>query len=141
MGCDANYLWMVVESFHYRGGVVVMITRRKEIELDDLYKFANSCSHTFLDRTVGKEMSCKIVNELIQYKKIEEELGIDLVKLIECIRNEKGIWKRENGDGKLINTRCMLTCEFGYWRVYDKETVYDLKDYGKTWALTKEELL
>ena len=82
-----------------------------------------------------------IVNKLGKLEDIEEELGIDLIKLIECIRNEKGIWKRENGDGKLINTRCMLTCEFGYWRVYDKETVYNLKDYGKTWALTKEELL
>ena len=81
-----------------------------------------------------------IYEKLHDLEDIEEELGIDLIKLIECIRNEKGIWKRENGDGKLINTRCMLTCEFGYWRVYDKETVYDLKDYGKTWALTKEEL-
>ena len=117
-----------------------MITRRKEIELDDLYKFANSCSHTFLDRTVGKEMSCKIVNELIQYKKIEEELGIDLIKLIECVRNEKGIWKKDF-DGGLINTRCMLACYFGRWQIYDKENIYDLKDYGKTWALTREELL
>lgn len=89
--------------------------------------------------TTGEDIG-KAYPKLGQLEDIEEELGIDLVKLIECIRNEKGIWKRENGDGKLINTRCMLTCEFGYWRVYDKETVYDLKDYGKTWALTKEEL-
>ena len=76
------------------------------------------------------------------YKDIEEELGIDLPKLFDCIRSGKGIWKRKYGDGnELINTRCMLTCEFGYWRVYDKETIYELKDYGKTWALTKEELL
>lgn len=79
--------------------------------------------------------------KLSQLEDIEEELGIDLIKLFDCIRNGKGIWKRKYGDSnELINTRCMLTCEFGYWRVYDRETIYELKDYGKTWALTKEEL-
>ena len=86
-------------------------------------------------RIIGLEV------ELQKYKDIEKELGIDLIGLFDCIRNEKGIWKRKYGDGnELINTRCMLTCEFGNWRVYDKETVYELKDYGITWALTKEEL-
>lgn len=80
-----------------------------------------------------------IYNKLHDLEDIEDELGIDLIKLFDCIRNEKGIWKKEP-DGNLINTRCMLTCEFGYWRVYDKETIYEIKDYGKTWALTKEEL-
>lgn len=78
--------------------------------------------------------------KLCQLEDIEDELGIDLIKLVECIRNEKGIWKKDFNGG-LINTRCMLTCYFGKWQIYDKENIYDLKDYGKTWALTKEELL
>lgn len=78
--------------------------------------------------------------KLCQLEDIEDELGIDLVKLIECVRNEKGIWKKDFNGG-LINTRCMLTCYFGKWQIYDKENIYELKDYGKTWALTKEELL
>ena len=80
------------------------------------------------------------IKELETKNQLEEELGIDLVKLIECVRNPKGIWKKEPS-GKLFNTRCMLACYFGRWQIYDQETIYDLKDYGKTWALTKEELL
>ena len=80
------------------------------------------------------------INKLGQLEDIEEELGIDLAKLIKCIRSEKGIWKKDFNGG-LINTRCMLACYFGRWQIYDKENIYDLKDYGKTWALTEEELL
>ena len=80
------------------------------------------------------------LSKLGQLEDIEEELGIDLIKLIECIRNEKGVWKKDFNGG-LINTRCMLACYFGKWQIYDKENIYELKDYGKTWALTKEELL
>ena len=93
------------------------------------------------DYIYGDDDINSIVYKLGQLEDIEEEIGIDLIKLFECIRNEKGIWKRKYADSdELINTRCMLTCEFGYWRVYDKETIYELKDYGKTWALTEEEL-
>ena len=122
-------------SIHYCGGVVVMITRRKEIELDDLYKFANSCSHTFLDRVVGKEMSCKIVNELIQYKKIEEELGIDLIMLFKALKD--GFFDK-NGEYHHFSNLLVSLDEIG--DCYDKQS-FNLKDYGKTWALTKEELL
>ena len=137
MGCDTNYLWIVVESVHYRGGMVVMITRKKEIELDDLYKFANSCSHTFLDRVVGKEMSCKIVNELIQYKTIEKELGIDLITLFKALKN--GFYTKTArytgyGMGVSIEKKCL-------WREEWQDDIYYFKDYSKTWALTKEELL
>ena len=82
----------------------------------------------------------EIATKLGQLEDIEEELGIDLVKLIECIRNEKGIWKKDLA-GNLFNTRCILTCYFGRWQIYDKDIIYDLNDYGKTWSLAKEELL
>ena len=81
-----------------------------------------------------------IYDKLFDLEDIEEELGIDLVKLIECIRNEKGIWKKDLA-GNLFNTRCILTCYFGRWQIYDKDIIYDLNDYGKTWSLAKEELL
>ncbi len=112
-----------------------MITRRKEIELDDLYKFANSCSHTFLDRIVDKEMSCKIVNELIQYKKIEEELGVDLVTLFKALKD---------GFVDCLNEyHHFSNLYFSDEEIFDGYThqSYNIKDYGKTWALTKEELL
>ncbi len=95
-----------------------------------------------IDNSLGNEIAIvgKTADKLGQLEDIEEELGIDLITLIKCIKSEKGIWKKDL-DGNLFNARCMLTCYFGRWQVYDKGIIYDLKDYGKTWALTKEELL
>lgn len=73
----------------------------------------------------------------------EEELGIDLSTLFKALKN--GIYdKVENR-----NVSVYLT-----WHNYLKEIVlfyddlnpyysgcYQFKDYGKTWALTKEELI
>ena len=94
------------------------------------------------DRYEGIESSEfeRICDELIEYKSFEEELGIDLITLFKAISNEKGIWKKVYGTKDFVNTRAMLTCEFDKWRIYDKEWIYELKDYGKTWALTKEKL-
>ena len=77
------------------------------------------------------------VDKLGQLEDIEEELGIDLITLFKAISNEKGIWKKVYGTKDFVNTRAMLTCEFGKWRIYDKEWIYELKDYGKTWWLEK----
>lgn len=94
-----------------------------------------------LDGTLREYEKEKLAFEKLEkIEDLEEELGIDLIELIKCIRNEKGIWKKDFNGG-LINTRCMLACYFGRWQIYDKENIYDLKDYGKTWALDKEDLL
>lgn len=77
------------------------------------------------------------IDKLGQLEDIEKELGIDLITLFKAISNEKGIWKKVYGTKDFVNTRAMLTCEFGKWRIYDKEWIYELKDYGKTWWLEK----
>ena len=91
----------------------------------------------------------KVYNKLSNLEDIEEELGIDLITLFKAI--EKGIF---------VNTDKMYNSEF-VKKVLDKRKKYKpnfdfidkdlevedfygisvhLKDYGKTWALTKEEL-
>lgn len=95
-----------------------------------------------------------------QIKNIEEELGIDLITLFKALRN--GVWikifpKLKNG-GSVIHVPCGLAIveigggvgkTFGLefyintkrrYLVLDTRRDNDLKDYGKTWALTKEEL-
>lgn len=109
------------------------LTRFNNLTKEYEYHLNNPNTSMVQDEIAGTQ-------KLGQLEDIEDELGIDLIKLIECIRNEKGIWKKDF-DGGLINTRCMLACYFGRWQIYDKENIYDLKDYGKTWALTKDELL
>ena len=82
----------------------------------------------------------ELVQSLGKYEELEEELGIDLITLFKAISNEQGIWKKDFETKDFVNRRAMLTCEFGKWRIYDKEWIYEVKDYGKTWALTREEL-
>lgn len=79
----------------------------------------------------------KALNKLGQLEDIEEELGIDLVTLFKALKN--GIYTKENLDN--YPYACLLRNDMVlvlFDDVYKHE--YLLKDYGKTWALTKEEL-
>lgn len=82
--------------------------------------------------------------KLKEYKAIEDELGIDLITLFKAFKNGiyvkeidriTTVWKLVNDDGGTY---------LGAWHnPFEKEynTIFlHLKDYGKTWALTKEEL-
>ena len=89
-------------------------------------------------------------NELWQYVKeredIEEELGISLVTLIKtltgtiAIKNEDGtidvMWACPRFQISIDKSDCWIL----YGPVEEQKYV-SIKDYGKTWALTKEELL
>lgn len=73
---------------------------------------------------------------------IEEELGIDLITLFKALTNDVYLYHNK----KLIKCEqapCLLCFDNEYCLEfqfdYDVEQVY-LKDYGKTWALTNEEL-
>lgn len=77
--------------------------------------------------------------KLAKLEDIEEELGIDLVTLFKALKN--GIYIKELGNNypywsfELRNTNGIgIVIWWGYF-----STLF-LKDYGKTWALTKEEL-
>ena len=105
-----------------------------------------------------------IINKLGQYEDIEDELDIDLItfsKLLKALDREcvyVKVKKTKQCDGYSINEetgeirRCVVarfsryinglrdwffTISFGCSSSVDH---YLLKDYGKTWALTKEEL-
>lgn len=81
-----------------------------------------------------------IIGKLGQLEDVEEELRIDLLTLFKAL---KGIYIKPNniyvGSPYLCfaeNENRELEFQF---KVVD--TWYKVKDYGKTWALTKEELL
>ena len=97
-------------------------------------------------REIGKTLIAVAINELREYKSIEEELGIDLMTLIKALKN--GIYssfvdssnKRiilKSNKVLLLKTLDGLDCFFED----NDERVLLFSDYGKTWALTKEELL
>ena len=91
-----------------------------------------------------------VVNKLGELEDIEEELGIDLITLFKILKSKEVIYKRKRGvlyHETTLEKYIILGLAFGdeyygLW-VYDKfgdEMLLYTKDYGKTWALTREEL-
>lgn len=86
-------------------------------------------------------------NKLGQLEDIEDELGIDLAKLFKT----KTVWCKtlvEDNQTKKLSRQIIERKLWGI-NLEDKEIMvgssyrfgsHKLKDYGKTWALTKEEL-
>ena len=97
----------------------------------------------------------KDLEALEEYRKIEKEIGIDLISLFNIERQlntkEEIWWKNEdddNGDFRFIRS---YRYEGTYYIIdfkhkafvkieYEPIDYFYFKDYGKTWALTKEEL-
>lgn len=82
----------------------------------------------------------KELKEHEQYKAIEKELGIDLITLFKAISN--GVWVKTKNDISKHLTVALKKRHHTkeYWLFYRPYSHVYLKDYGKTWALTKEEL-
>ena len=104
-------------------------------------------------RWTGKATMCEIYKELVAYKKIEKELGISISILFTALR--KGIYVRTWGFAnshvgkdiivKIRVPKLKLDYETHTYFAFEfmKKGItqtYKLCDYGKTWALTKEEL-
>lgn len=89
----------------------------------------------------------KFVNKLGQFEDVEEAWGIDLIKYLEAVRQQR-VWVLHNG--KLLQTKEVYWTSDIYDSLYlwldclkfdnEEPIVVSNKDYGKTWALTKEEL-
>ena len=98
------------------------------------------------------ENSNACVDKLGKLEDIEEELGIDLISLFKALKD--GIWTNQEqwyGDEKqgkirFFQVRLLLEenaigCIYNsMWKGEEVIRTLYFKDYGKTWALTKEEL-
>ena len=91
----------------------------------------------------------RAIYKLGKYEDIEEELGIDLTTLFKALKN--GYWYKKNNNIVCAKStightymHCLYLCDNGWYintnDMYDYTIDIALKDYGKTWALTKEEL-
>ena len=88
-----------------------------------------------------KNTGWKTFDKLGQLEDIEDELGIDLITLFKALKN--GIYFKVKDkiyftNGLDLDFKEKVLFEFNEYE--DFET-YELKDYGKTWALTEEELI
>lgn len=93
--------------------------------------------------------------KLCQLEDIEEELNIELITLFEALKN--GAWFIDYRDSHIFYAKATIpsffnsstydspqeNIEFKGFKILDQlyGIGHELKDYGKTWALTKEELL
>lgn len=75
--------------------------------------------------------------KLFEIENIEEELGIDLVTLFKALKN--GVFIKECQI--VFKTVDLLRIGNEFYLVVLYAGNYHLKDYGKTWALTREELI
>ena len=79
------------------------------------------------------------LDQLEEYRKIEEEIGIDLITLFKALKD--GIYINEDGS---VYKDCIKSIEHwsdGWGFISNDDCIEVLfKDYGKTWALTEEEL-
>ena len=128
------------------------------MRLTELYTYRNAddfiCSDFVLINKDADDYD-DAIQKLGQLEDIEEELGIDLVTLFKAlkhgiyVKNRKNEIRRVNCNIGLVETggHDSLGLRFqdtNYkWRylVLDTSRDNDVKDYDKTWALTKEELL
>ncbi len=82
------------------------------------------------------------VEKYVKHKEIEEELGIDLLTLFKAMKDGYYVKSPINN---CIFRKHQSYCDDGIY--YDSldgfafNTYLKTKDYGKTWALTEEELL
>lgn len=103
----------------------------KELELLNTASAYNGEQH--------KAICGKAVLELIEYKKIEKELGIDLITLYKCFKSTKFYVK--NLFNEIIEVQSdIVRFDIGNGYVYFGTDYCPLSSYGKTWALTKKEL-
>ena len=110
---------------------------------EEIEQFPNT---TIGGRVIGKTLAMRVVNELLEYKSIEEELGIDLITLFKALT--KGVWFKDNFETNIHQyypTKVYLHYDKGtFWLREGEEKPCPhhirTKDYKKTWALTKEEL-
>ena len=82
----------------------------------------------------------KNLNLLEEYRKIEEELGIDLITLFKA--TQQGIWMKRNNvfyffDNLIVDFKhkCLVQIVSN-----DEVETFPFDSYGKDWSLTREEL-
>ena len=105
---------------------------------------------TTYGRALGKTIASKVMNELLQYKDLEEQLGCPLEVVIKAIKN--GIWfintkneleyidealafNTKRDSGKFVFDNCCYYCQN-----IEKSKCNEiyLEDYKKTWWLKED---
>ena len=106
--------------------ILELICEAKSVNIDD----GRVC---FLRKIIEKDLDL-----LEEYRKIEEELGIDLITLFKALKD--GIYINEDGS---VYKDCIKSIEHWSdgWGFISNDDYIDMlfEDYGISWALDEEE--
>lgn len=83
----------------------------------------------------------KSITKLGQLEDVEDELGIDLVTLFKALKQGGVYVKNGITEDTAIKMRSFQICGDNSGITIWSQIRLNAEDYGKTWALTKEELL
>ena len=124
---------------------------------DDILKIAESIQYIALGRMLGKQVSYQILQEMLQYKTLEDKNGITFDVVAKALKF--GVYYKTpsgeivRGDVYKIDKKKIFVYRQLDWdfmkniengRIVRAQIVYkqfDTKDIGITWAPTEEELL
>ena len=105
---------------------------------EELYSEYEEDIKFYLDDKKLYNIVLKDLNRLEKLDDLEEKIGIDLITLLKAL--ESGVWIKEWKE-PIKHTCGLKFSKYGkYWILENKTYCLDLKEYGKTWALTKEVL-
>lgn len=100
-------------------------------------------AYKYIDTDLFKDIYCKLEQLEDIEEDIKEELGIDLITFSKVLK-QKFVFNKEKVKVDLLTIFFDFENNKLYMYGYIKNTFEDArlyaKDYGKTWALTREEL-
>ena len=99
----------------------------------------------YVKPSLFSENGVKAIDKLGQLEDIEDELGIDLITLFKALKQE-WIYRKDYFPDRIVKCSPRGIKKDGL-RVLDEDEYYledtitlEYEEFGKTWALTKEEL-
>ena len=104
------------------------------------YEYGRIKDHDIMRGNLGRITDDMIFNKLGKLEDIEDELKIDLITLFKALK-QKFVFHKENIKIELLGLHIKSDELYLYGFVEDTtHALYlSLKEYGKTWALDKEE--
>ena len=105
------------------------------------YEYGRIKDHDIMRGNLGRITDDMIFNKLGKLEDIEDELKIDLITLFKALK-QKFVFHKENVKIEVLGIHIKSNELYLHGFVEDTtHTVYlSLKEHGKTWALTREEL-
>ena len=109
--------------------------------LDDLKNYESYFADGgYYDNKEQFDIISKDLDLLEEYRKIEKEIGIDFITLSKILK-QRFVYDNDQVKIELLGLHIKSDelCLYGFVKDTTQAVYLKLKDYGKTWTMTKEE--